>query len=70
MSNFDQIFENLKDETGKPLTLGAIKKLYTGFILAKANGKITKASQILGINRRTFYRRRAKDTNENNPTTN
>jgi DNA-binding NtrC family response regulator len=42
---------------GTPQTLEEIEKRYIRFILEKVGGKKEKAAQILGVNRRTLYRK-------------
>jgi DNA-binding NtrC family response regulator len=57
-------------QTGTLPTLDEIEKRYMRFILDKTGGKKEKAAQILGVNRRTLYRKEREygfvdaDTNE------
>jgi hypothetical protein len=43
--------------TGDFPSLQELEKRYIGFVLDKTGGRKEKASQILGINRRTLYRK-------------
>ncbi len=51
---------------GEFLTLGEMAARYIARVLAATNGNMSKAAKILGVDRKTLYRRRG-DVSQNNP---